>query len=205
MENRPPIPDGWKAIEVEEMSQITKKALADSLRKMLEKKPLSKITVTDLTAECGINRHTFYYHFRDIYDLVRWIYMTETETARKQIREKDTWEEGIRWVLNRAMDDKKMIMGIYRSVSRETLINFFVEQVYVIILDTIERDAADIKVTGEQKELVARFITHGLTGILMHWVERDMKQDPEEIVELAGILLHGECRSILKRFEEKQD
>lgn len=53
------------------MSQITKRALASSLKKMMEKKPLSKITVTDLTRECGINRHTFYYHFKDIYDLVQ--------------------------------------------------------------------------------------------------------------------------------------
>ena len=41
------------------MTEMTKKALALSLKKLLEKKPLSKITVTDIAAECGINRHTF--------------------------------------------------------------------------------------------------------------------------------------------------
>ena len=53
------------------MSQITKRALEASLKKLLTKKPLDKITITDITEDCGINRMTFYYHFKDIYDLVR--------------------------------------------------------------------------------------------------------------------------------------
>ena len=52
------------------MSQITKRALEASLKKLLTKKPLDKITITDITEDCGINRMTFYYHFKDIYDLV---------------------------------------------------------------------------------------------------------------------------------------
>ena len=55
------------------MSQITKRALEASLKKLLTKKPLDKITITDITEDCGINRMTFYYHFKDIYDLVEWV------------------------------------------------------------------------------------------------------------------------------------
>ena len=54
------------------MSQVTKRALEASLKSLLLQKPLSKITVTDITEDCGINRMTFYYHFKDIYDLVEW-------------------------------------------------------------------------------------------------------------------------------------
>ena len=54
------------------MSQVTKKALAAALKDQLLKKPLHKITINDITEECGINRMTFYYHFKDIYDLVEW-------------------------------------------------------------------------------------------------------------------------------------
>ena len=55
------------------MSQITKRALAASLKRLLAEKPLSKITISDITDDCGINRMTFYYHFQDIYDLIEWI------------------------------------------------------------------------------------------------------------------------------------
>ena len=54
------------------MSQVTKRALEASLKNLLLKKPLSKITINDITEDCGINRMTFYYHFKDIYDLVEW-------------------------------------------------------------------------------------------------------------------------------------
>ena len=54
------------------MSQVTKRALEASLKNLLLQKPLSKITINDIAEDCGINRMTFYYHFRDIYDLIEW-------------------------------------------------------------------------------------------------------------------------------------
>ena len=62
------------------MSLLTEKALAASLKKLLEKKTLDKITVKDITDDCGVNRQTFYYHFHDVYDWVEWIF---TEEAKK--------------------------------------------------------------------------------------------------------------------------
>ena len=52
------------------MSEVTKRALEQSLKNLLLKKPLNKITINDIAEDCGINRMTFYYHFKDIYDLV---------------------------------------------------------------------------------------------------------------------------------------
>ena len=52
------------------MSQTTKRALEASLKKLLLEKPLNKITINDITEDCGVNRMTFYYQFKDIYDLV---------------------------------------------------------------------------------------------------------------------------------------
>ena len=52
------------------MSNTTKRALEASLKKLLLQKPLDKITIQDLTTDCGISRMAFYYHFKDIYDLV---------------------------------------------------------------------------------------------------------------------------------------
>ena len=54
------------------LSNRTKQALEVSLKKLLLQKPLDKITIQDLTGDCGISRMAFYYHFKDIYDLVEW-------------------------------------------------------------------------------------------------------------------------------------
>ena len=56
---------------------ITKRVLADSIRKLMEQRPLAKISVGDIVEECGLNRNSFYYHFKDKYDLVNWIFYTD--------------------------------------------------------------------------------------------------------------------------------
>ena len=48
------------------MTNATKAALEASLKKLLLKKPLDKITINDLTTDCGISRMAFYYHFKDL-------------------------------------------------------------------------------------------------------------------------------------------
>lgn len=63
------------------MTNATKAALEASLKKLLLKKPLDKITINDLTTDCGISRMAFYYHFKDIYDLVEWSCLEDATQA----------------------------------------------------------------------------------------------------------------------------
>ena len=65
------------------MSQTTKWAMAMALKHIMTQKPLSKITITDITEACGINRMTFYYHFQDIFDLIDWICQEEGASEKK--------------------------------------------------------------------------------------------------------------------------
>lgn len=58
-------------------SNITKNALAASMKKLMSKNPFSKISVGDICEDCGMNRKSFYYHFRDKYDLVNWIFYVD--------------------------------------------------------------------------------------------------------------------------------
>ncbi|MDK2961900.1 MAG: hypothetical protein PWP20_1026 [Eubacteriaceae bacterium] len=63
------------------MSNTTKRALEASLKNLLLKKPLDKITISDIANDCGISRMTFYYHFKDIYDLVEWACIEDASKA----------------------------------------------------------------------------------------------------------------------------
>lgn len=56
---------------------ITKRALADALKSLMSEMPFDKITVTQICDRCSMNRKSFYYHFKDKYDLVNWIFDTE--------------------------------------------------------------------------------------------------------------------------------
>ena len=63
------------------MPNTTKIALEASLKKLLLQKPMDKITINDLTTDCGISRMAFYYHFKDIYDLVEWVCVEDGKRA----------------------------------------------------------------------------------------------------------------------------
>lgn len=58
-------------------SNITKRALAAALRELMEEVPFDKIQVAQICERCGMSRKSFYYHFKDKYDLVNWIFDTE--------------------------------------------------------------------------------------------------------------------------------
>lgn len=58
-------------------SNKTKRALADSMKILIQEKPFDKISITDICDKCFLNRKSFYYHFKDKYDLVNWIFNTE--------------------------------------------------------------------------------------------------------------------------------
>ena len=88
------------------MSQTTKRALEASLKKLLLEKPLNKITINDITEDCGVNRMTFYYHFKDIYDLVDWILMEDAAKTMEGRQSFDTWTEAFLDILHQIRDTK---------------------------------------------------------------------------------------------------
>ena len=106
------------------MSQVTKRALESSLKKLLLEKPLHKITVSDITDDCGINRMTFYYHFKDIYDLVEWCCQEDASRALAGKKTYETWQQGLLQIFEAVQENKPFILNVYRSVSREQVENY---------------------------------------------------------------------------------
>lgn len=70
-------------------SSITKKALANAMKELMEQKKFSKINVGEICSLCNMNRKSFYYHFKDKYDLVNWIFYSEF--VRNNISSKYCW------------------------------------------------------------------------------------------------------------------
>ncbi|MBQ1544859.1 MAG: TetR family transcriptional regulator, partial [Clostridia bacterium] len=82
------------------MSQTTERAIAAALKKLLQQKTLNKITISDLANECGINRMTFYYHFKDIYDLIEWMTNERAEKALEGNKNIGSWQQGLQNLLD---------------------------------------------------------------------------------------------------------
>ena len=101
------------------MPNTTKAALEESLKRLLLKKPLDKITITDITTDCGISRMAFYYHFKDIYDLVEWSCVEDGTKALQGKKTSESWTEGLTQIFEAVLENKPFIMNVYRNVDRE--------------------------------------------------------------------------------------
>lgn len=183
------------------MSQITKKAIAASLKKQLETKTLSKITVSDITNDCGINRHTFYYHFQDIYDLIEWIYKSETEKVLQEHDTYDSWQEGVRALFQYAIENKRFVKNTYHSISKEYLIEHLYQVTYNLLIHVVEEQAQNIHVDTKHKEFIANFYKYAFVGMAIDWIDNGMKDDYDDIINDLSILIEGDFHKALLRFE----
>ena len=182
------------------MSQVTKRALEQSLKNLLLQKSLTKITVKDITEDCGINRMTFYYHFKDIYDLVEWACL---EDARKALEEKktfDTWQQGFLQIFEAVQANKPFIMNVYRCVHREQVECYLKPLVEHLLLEVIQEEAGEQKVREEDRKFVAQVYSYIFIGLMLDWIKDDMKEDPERIVNRRATLIKGSIASGLSRF-----
>ena len=183
------------------MSQVTKRALEQSLKNLLLKKPLTKITVGDITDDCGINRMTFYYHFKDIYDLVEWSCLEDAKRALDEKKTYDTWQQGLLQIFKAVQENKPFILNVYRCVHREQVEKYLQPLVDQLLLNVINEEAAGITVRDEDKQFIAQVYSYMFIGLMLDWIKDDMREDPHQIVEKLSKLIKGSVSVALSRFK----
>ena len=138
------------------MSQITKYALENSLKNLLLQKPLDKITISDITDDCGISRMTFYYHFKDIYDLVEWSYFEDARKALQENKTYETWQQGYLQIFEEVKKNKPFIMNVYKCVHREQVEKYLQPLVNNLVLNVINEEAQNTNVTEDDKLFISQ-------------------------------------------------
>ena len=182
------------------MSQVTKRALEQSLKNLLLKKPLTKITISDITEDCGINRMTFYYHFKDIYDLVEWACLEDAKRALDEKKTYDTWQQGLLQIFEAVQENKPFILNVYRCVHREQVEKYLQPLVDQLMLDVIQEESASMMIREEDKQFIAKIYAYIFIGVMLDWIKDDMREAPQEIVARLVKLLRGSVTAALRRF-----
>ncbi len=182
------------------MSQITKRALEQSLKNLLQQKPLSKITISDITEDCGISRMTFYYHFKDIYDLVEWACAEDAARALQNKKTYDTWQQGFVQIFHAVQENKVFVMNVYRCVNREQVEKYLVPLTDQLIMGVITERAAGMTVREADQQFIAQVYSYAFVGIMLDWIRDDMRADPEELVNRLAMVIRGGITQALERF-----
>jgi len=182
------------------MSQITKRALEQSLKNLLLKKPLTKITVSDIADDCGINRMTFYYHFKDIYDLVEWSCLEDAKRALDEKKTYETWQQGLLQIFEAVEENKPFILNVYRCVHREQVEKYLQPLVDQLLLGVINEETGNMTIRDEDKQFIAQIYSYIFIGLMLDWIKDDMREDPQPLVDRLARLIKGSMSEALLRF-----
>ena len=186
-------------------SDQTKHALAAALKELIAQKPIDKITIHDITERCGIRRQNFYYHFEDVYDLMRWMFQEEAMSLLRQHEGTLLWQEGLLQLFRYIEENKAVCLCALRSVGREHLKRFFETDIHAIIHRTVEQfghevGAISAGVTESDVELVTHFYVVALTGMLESWLLGEIDRTPEELIRSTDCILQDHCRGAKLRY-----
>ena len=104
--------DEMQQIKENKATKKTKTELASALKGLMRTKPFNKITVSELVEKANINRKTFYYHFDNIYSLLKWMFDEEAVLIFKDITLLDNYSLCSQGTLRRC-NEKIVLQGIF--------------------------------------------------------------------------------------------
>ena len=183
------------------MADNTKRALVASLKKQLTQKPLGKITISDITADAGVNRMTFYYHFHDIYELVEWAFKDEVfKSATNKVYSLSNWQEGVLDVFHVFLKNKSFVMNVYRSINREQVENHLIRGLSNTLGEALKERLSPAGISEGDQAFIIHFYIYGCTGMIFEWMNHDMKEDPSDIVSRFSKLIRSGLGGILEKY-----
>ena len=187
-----------------ESSHATKQAICAALKTLMAQKPLDKITVGEIMKQCGMVRQHFYYHFEDIYDLVRWMFQQEALSLLQQQEGVQLWQEGLVQLFQYLQDNRAVCLCALNSLSRSHIKRFFHADIYAIIHHTVTGVAGELGYAGGEGELelLTHFYVIALAGLIESWLLGEIEESPEELIAFVDVLLRNQVRGAAAQLEE---
>ena len=192
------------------MATSTKQDIVLTLAQCLRERRLDEITVKDLTERCGISRQAFYYHFSDLYDVVKWGIAWELEQLSGQVKQdessgrtRDDWEYLLELVEDRMMPNRVVVLNVYRSIERSYVQYHLMESIRPVFALEVEKLSGTRPVTEAQKQFVTELITTGIVSICLGWLDSGMPSRHMDQMEDFRVVMDGCVENILLRLGEK--
>lgn len=184
------------------MSSFTRKAIMRSCVRLLEERPVDKITVKDIVEDCGINRNTFYYHFADLPSLINAIMQEEVERIIREKYDGNSLWECLESAIRVALNHRRAVLHLYQSANRVMLeqhLFMICQSVVTRYVDRVCQSLGDAPVSKDDKRIVIQAYTCESVGQIMHWMNGGMKDDFEKDMIRLCRLREGVTRQMLLR------
>ncbi|MGD1822763.1 MAG: TetR family transcriptional regulator [Pleomorphochaeta sp.] len=159
-------------------NNLTKIAIATSIKKLMKSKSISKISVSDICRDCNINRKTFYYHFGDKYELLIWIFKEEVIDYTFEKCESIHSYEGALCFLTCLYNDANFYRKAFQEMGPHSLRDYFGQIIKPIVEDVIEADDYDIEIIT-----LSESFSDFLVSSFLRWLTGYPVLPPDEYLE----------------------
>lgn len=180
------------------MPNFTKQAIMDTFLRLLDQKPLDRITVREIVTECQISRNTFYYHFGDVYALLDALLRQDAKRLKERHRAGEPWDENLGQVITYIMENRRRARHIYDSQSHDLLERLFYQATEELFFEYVREAAQGLQVSEEDLQAVVYFYQSAFVGAALDWMRRGMKDDPKVWLERIRRLMRGNTRRMLE-------
>lgn len=166
-------------------SLLTKKALAHSLKQLMKEKPLDRISIEDITSACYLSRKSFYYHFKDKYDLLCWIYYNEfvVEVKNKDLKEWDL----IIYICQYLYDNRAFYSNALTAEGPNLFSLYFTDVLQEFIVDYFTETFP----AQEEKDFFVGYFADGTRLAIARWLTEDSRVPPKKLVQLMKSAIEG--------------
>jgi len=158
-------------------SNITKKALANALKELMIEKSFSKISVADICEKCDMNRKSFYYHFKDKYDLVNWIFDTEFISILKSHESNDIMSR-IYMMAEYFYENRNFYKKALSIEGQNSFSEHFYELIFVGISARIKEDFSSEELNSFQ----VSFFSDAIVMSFRRWITEKDCSRPEKLI-----------------------
>lgn len=161
------------------MSDLTKKAIKNSLIKLLNERPINKITIKDITDDCGLNRNSFYYHYSDLPSLISEIVNTAADRIINTCTKIDSIEECLNIAISFALENKTAVLHIHNSSNREIYESYLwqvCEHITATFINTVLNNGGK-QVSDTDRLILIRYYKCVCFGTVMDWLNNGMQSD----------------------------
>lgn len=170
------------------MREDMKAVIADTFTEMLDKEDIDKITVTKLIGECHISRQTFYYHFKDIMDVLEWAFRRATdELVQRSLDAEDNIVALKEFAVFIRQNRFKLERLLYsrRWVQIEGILT---ESAAAYLAEMARNKAPDISLSYDEMEIMLKFYACGMVGVLMHYMGKPHLDEEKLIIHMEKII-----------------
>ena len=147
---------------------------------------------------------TFYYHFKDVYDLIEWTWLQEAERALDGQKTYDTWQQGFLQIFQLVQENRAFVMNLYHSISREQVERYLYRLTYQLLIGVVEEKSAGMSVRDEDKKFIADFYKYAFVGLMLDWIRGGMKGEPQVLIDRLSVLIRGDVEKALNHYRADQ-